>query len=166
MDRQRHLTYVLNNLAYDFQRFDLDHLISHLQTIRHHDITLIPYPFGRGISGALVRGDGVYYIVYDSLVHRIHQVHIVIHEIAHMVLNHPLQRFDEVAPGHPLARLGDDVRFRYGNPGEDPDEQEAEYFVQVFQQRVFYAERQLALMGDLAQSQWLNDYYKGMGVDV
>ena len=91
------------------------------------------------------------YIMVNEALHPMHKTHTVLHEIGHMLLNHPLRPLSEVLPPHLLREL--DVEMLEGFARYSPlhglmqssVEQEAEAFVFSIQTRIIQADRFKAL---------------------
>lgn len=89
----------IENLGYDFQQFDLESLVRRIEDQRQRGITRIPFPFQPGLTGLWIPATNVDYIFYDQNTHSLHQTHIILHELAHIVLGHrcqPLTRFSRL----------------------------------------------------------------------
>jgi hypothetical protein len=141
---QQHVQQVFHGLEYSFADFSLDHFVHHVSQRRQRPIFRVPVSFSPGISGAWVPRTALDFIFYRSNVHPIHQAHIVLHELAHMLLAHPLrtlhvplplddQQDNELIQGH--------LRTITFNRLKDDHEREAEYFVELIQKQVVYADR-------------------------
>lgn len=60
---------VIKQLAYDFENFDLQHFIEHIQKLRQRDIILFPATFGHELSAVWVRAETTDYIFYNTIHH-------------------------------------------------------------------------------------------------
>jgi hypothetical protein len=136
-----------DSLAYDFERFRLEDFVDHIQQIRNRSILLIPYPFAPEITGLWMPRKSIDFIFYKSDTHVTYQTHIILHELAHMLLDHPLQRIDQLISPEILKEFGADVQgyLRAIHQGEDTYEEEAEAFVELVQQHVMRARRLIEL---------------------
>lgn len=159
---------VLNALSYHFEDFSIDHFVQHVQVLRQRPILCIPYAFSPGISGAWVRGSRMDFIFYRSTTHRIHQNHVILHEIAHMLLEHPLRPIEGLLP----PDLRDEIPMPKGhlralevNRAKDIYEQEAEYFVALVQKQVVRAERMVELTMGGSSIPALQPYVQGLPYD-
>jgi hypothetical protein len=85
---------------------DVHEFCARLAAVRGRPIKLIPYPiWADGPFGLWFRGRGTDYIVYQQCTTKPHQRHIILHEVGHILADHPS---DEGA---------DDLRDLLGSPG-------------------------------------------------
>jgi hypothetical protein len=71
------------------QPFDLPAFVASVASLRGRHISLTPFRAGPdGLCGAWIRARSTDYIYYDDQTTPLHQAHIVLHEIAHMLLGH------------------------------------------------------------------------------
>ena len=159
----------LANLKYDFSHFELTHFVDHVARYRAKPIRLLPFAFTGSIFGVWVPAPYHDYIFYSNRVHRIHQVHIVLHEIAHILLDHRRQRIDDVLPPELLRQL-DRVeligRLRVPPSAEvhgDEEEQESEQFVFLIQKQLVKARRLAELTGESSSIPGLKPITDTMG---
>lgn len=77
---------------YDFGRFTIDDFIGWLEKRRGRKMVCIPYRIDHpDIYGAWLADDSTDYILYECDTLPIHQVHIRLHECAHMLCGHAAQ---------------------------------------------------------------------------
>lgn len=135
---------VIEGLGYDFQHFEVEDFIHHLEQQRGRTILRVSYNFRPGLTGLWIPAETADYIFYARLTHPIHQVHIVLHEIAHMLLKHNTVRIDQFLPPEMrevLHRLRDVEYLSSANFRDDSQEEEAEAFVYLIQRRIVAARR-------------------------
>ncbi|WP_156178855.1 hypothetical protein [Saccharothrix sp. ST-888] len=88
--------------------FSVERICAHLSELRGRPLHLLPLPDGASAAGAcglwLATEEGDY-VFFEQQTSRPHQEHIVLHEIGHMLFDHPTLEL----PGAvvPSARLGD-----------------------------------------------------------
>lgn len=134
------------HLNYDFRHFTLPHFIDHLIHLRRRDIILKAFPFDRDIYGLWLRAETADYVFYSRSTHQVHATHNILHELGHIVLNHPGQDLSILRPqlaaclptGSAPAVRG---QFRTVIPGSGPEEYEAELFVRHLQCEIRNANR-------------------------
>lgn len=159
---------MLDNLNYPFDQFSIDHFVQHVQQLRNRPILCVPYAFSPGISGAWIYGSRIDFIFYRSNTHRIHQNHIILHEIAHMLLNHPLRPIQDVLSPDLLQELPipmGHLRALQPNRAKDIVEQEAEDFVALVQKQVVRAQRMAELTAGGTSIGALQPYIQGLPYD-
>jgi nitrite reductase/ring-hydroxylating ferredoxin subunit len=77
---------------YDFSLFSINDFIGWLERRRNRPIARIPYHIDHpDIYGVWLADECKDYIVYESNTLPVHQVHIQLHECAHMLCNHSAQ---------------------------------------------------------------------------
>jgi hypothetical protein len=80
----------IDTLDYDFARFSMHEFVQWLNRRRGREIVRTPYPIPTPTaSGAWIAGEESDYIFYDEAASPLHQTHIQLHEIAHMLRGHP-----------------------------------------------------------------------------
>jgi hypothetical protein len=80
------------------QPFDLELLCADVAATRGRPIRLLPMTLpGSGPCGLWLAGEQADYIVYQEATSRLHQEHIVLHEIGHLLCRH---RVSSVTDGH------------------------------------------------------------------
>jgi hypothetical protein len=80
---------LLDSLDYDFEEFTLDGFVEWIAQQRERSIVFIPYTFPSDVSGAWVKGSDEDFIAFEIDTPAIHQTHIKLHEMAHMLCGHP-----------------------------------------------------------------------------
>jgi len=80
---------LLTELDYDFSRFTLDGFARWLAKRRGQPIVFVPWEMPPSLFGAWIASDGRDYIFFDRDTQPIHQTHIKLHEMAHMLCDHP-----------------------------------------------------------------------------
>jgi hypothetical protein len=132
---------------YDFEQFTMEGFIYWLQQRRGREIVLIPYPISTTTaSGAWLAGDDRDFVFYDEATLPIHQTHIQLHEMAHMLCGHPTLK---------VGREGLSILFRGMVGAAEQAEQEAEsLFVRFAHSRE--AEREAEVLASLIQKKVLH----------
>lgn len=96
-----------------------------------------------------------------------HQIHIILHEVAHMLLQHPLHPIQEIMPPALLAELEQDAygHLRTITRLKDVYEQEAEDFVYAIQKQIVYSERMVELTRGVSSIEDLKPFLSGLLYD-
>jgi|SRR5690554_1212262 hypothetical protein len=142
----------IRHLNYDFREFTLSHFITYLSEQRQRPIILHEFPFceAHALWAKTPEAD---YILYDQHTHRIHQIHNILHEVGHIVLNHAGRHLSDVLPPELLAHLQTIIRepicgqLRAARWMDTPEEQEAEAFGRLLQKEIVSANRMDRLIG-------------------
>ena len=163
---------VIDRLEYDFSQFELAHFIQHIERLKRREIILTPLPFEPGLSAVWIRAETADYIFYNVRTHPIHQTHNILHELAHILLDHTCWTIEQ-EQGLPPELL-DHVqtsplqgRLRKADPHlrADHEEQEAEAVVFLIQKRLVTANRISQLMGQSSSIDALRRWVDGMAFD-
>ncbi len=161
------IQFVLDSLCYDFDAFEVDHFVHQLEHLRGRSIIRVSYNFDAGLTGLWIPAETADYIFYTQFTHPIHQAHIMLHEVAHMVLGHHCKRIDQILPTELINtfRLSNEFLSRSSQDLEtDFDEQEAEAFVYLIQQRVVAAKRFSQLTRGQSSIEGLDHFTDSLGL--
>lgn len=161
---------VIDQLGYDFSQFELAHFIQHIEQLQRREILVMALPFEPGLSALWIRAETADYIFYNARTHPVHQLHNILHELAHIILNHSCHAIDQALPpdilsltraAHPQGRL------RKADPHlrMDQEEREAEAFVFLIQKRLMAANRMNRLMGQSSSINALRRWVDSMAFD-
>ncbi len=171
MDRRK-VQQCFEELDYDFTAFNIDHFVTYVQHRRRRPIISQPFPFSAGISGLWLETGQMDFIFFQSRTHPIHQTHIRLHEVAHMLLDHPRKPIAQLlppemvqqltTPGARLHEMKGQLRSRTINRRSNVFEQEAECFVELVQGQVVKADRLAELTRPGTSIRALEPYIKGL----
>lgn len=79
---------IVDRLEYDFSKFNIYHFIEWVAERRKRPIYLKTWQFTKSIFGAWLPKDGFDLIYYETGLSEVHTIHILLHELSHMLLNH------------------------------------------------------------------------------
>lgn len=167
MIRWQRIQFILDSLCYNFGEFEIDHFVQHLEHLRGRSIVRMSYDFDPSLTGLWIPAETADYIFYTRFTHPIHQVHITLHEIAHMLLGHPCKRVNQIVPPSLLNTFQSSDKFlgrRSDDAETDFDEQEAEAFVYLIQQRIVAAKRLSQLTQGQSSIDGLNQFTDSLGL--
>ena len=134
---------LLTELDYDFSRFTLDGFARWLAKRRGRPIVFVPWEMPPNLSGAWVASDGQDYIFFDQDTQPIHQMHIKLHEMAHMLCDHPTVRVEsEQALFHPTVADSSVSKVLLRSTRSDQEELEAETLATLIQEQILRHARQ------------------------
>ncbi len=151
MRDERTLEAVIDLLHYDFTAFDIQHFLTHLQRHRQRPIIVNDLSFDSSLYGLWAPTDEVDYLFVSEKLLPMHQVHTLLHECAHLLLNHRPVDLSKVFPEEVWKALGIQPGYGYLRAADAVDseqEEEAEVFVLLIQRRVTEANRLRELYGD------------------
>jgi hypothetical protein len=136
----------INNLVtvlnYDFSRFSMLGFIKHIANFRKRQVVLHPMELSLDSSGGYFQSEEVDYIIFNCSRTQLMQNHIILHELAHALLDHHGHKsltsveFEIAMSEFSRRVIG---RFRQRSlkcDYVDEEEQEAEMFVRVVGQQV------------------------------
>ena len=156
--RRTHIKKCVAALHYDFRNFALEHFIDYLNANRQRPIRLTPFPTHLNI-GMWARGQRIDYALFaqNAHIHPVLQEHIALHEIAHILLDHPTKTVDELTEterahvAHLPATAFTGVLMRlHDSPLDTPIEIEAEYMATLVKQRIIDARHRYTWNGQLS----------------
>lgn len=159
----------LKELQYDFRAFSIQGLICHVSNLKRREIITIPWVMPATVFGAWMSDDEEpkEYIFYRDSAPVIHQVHIQLHELSHLLLGHPTLRINrkkiaEVFQKKTSLPFGDLLRLR--SPKQTECETEAEVLATLIQERVIQNSNMDQLLNDLSSEEKLVNFLKTMGL--
>lgn len=137
---------VLAELGYDFRQFTMDHFVAWVQERKRREIQFIPWHMPPGMFGLWMSDaeDPYEHVFFDSAAPPLHQVHIQLHELAHIICDHPTARLTQAEMEDLLRRavsnpeILNEVLLRAPNQAEM--EKEAETLAALIQEQVIHHE--------------------------
>lgn len=151
---------IIRSLDYDFDQFELHDFIGHIERLRGRKILVYGMDFQSDLFGLWIPGQAEDFVFYNENLYSVHQIHSILHELAHMVLGHANHRVDTIItpeilkqfegipgdkpPTHGLGRLRKALTLEE----RDAQEEEAEMFV-------------FAIQGYLMAARRIDELYKG-----
>lgn len=163
----------IQHLGYDFSRFTLEDFVTYLKQWRQDNraIFIRGYAFeDEEVDGLWVRADTADYIFYDLRSHPVHQNHIRLHELGHIVLRHRGQPLHDILPPRLLATLGQTFPadafgglFRAFESRQKLEELEAEVFAHHVQRYVIQANRLDQLTKHSSSIELLERFTRSLG---
>ena len=87
---------ILRELRYDFRSFTIEQFIRWIEALRRRQVLSTPWKMPAGMFGAWMVDEDLPrdYIFYRNDVPSLHQVHIQLHELAHLLFDHPTLRIN------------------------------------------------------------------------
>jgi len=160
---------IINALGYDFNAFTLPDFIQHLQHQRDRPIVVQGFPLSPTLFGMWIPAPTADYILYNDRLHAIHQIHTILHELAHVLLDHSCYRVDQILSPDLLRELGGTpftARMRTAEPVGDPEQEaEAELFVDIIQGQLLRVQRLDRLYRGQSSVPLFRPYADGMGFE-
>jgi hypothetical protein len=144
---QQKITVCIQRLGYNFNQFVLRDFIVYVAQQRGRPIYIRRRDLSQDLFGAWLPAVDVDYIYINKKHHGLQQVHTTIHELAHILLDHPCRPIDRVLAPELYQLLETEILegcARYVptmQMEQTSEEQEAEEFVFQIQARVMHADR-------------------------
>jgi hypothetical protein len=155
----------IDDLRYNFSEYNLDDFIRHIESSKGITIHLILFPMANGTQGFWTRRQVNHYIAYSSVLHPVHKKHTILHELAHVVLDHQPRPLGDLIPRDLLQEFGIETEeglFRAAYSKYDQQDDEAEEFVFDIQQRLFEAKQLRALTENITSLPGYRPYADAM----
>ena len=159
---------IIESLGYNFNKFDVTDFLHHIATRRSRELSVHTVPLSSQLFGFWYSTADTDFVGINAKLHPAHQIHTLLHEIAHMLLGHR---------GMDLKKLLGEELFRQlgisANEGHlrsaavidhsvDLQEQEAEHFVLLIQRKLVTAHRLQELYGDPTSNDMFRPYILGL----
>jgi hypothetical protein len=137
---------LLTELDFDFREFTMDRFVAWVQERKGREIRFIPWQMPPGMFGLWMSDaeDPCEHVFFDSVAPPLHQVHIQLHELAHIICDHPTARLTHIEMEDLLLRavrdpeILNEVLLRAPNKAEL--EKEAETLAALIQEQVIHHE--------------------------
>ncbi|MDX2137271.1 MAG: hypothetical protein SF123_04190 [Chloroflexota bacterium] len=160
---------VLDALQYDFNEFELTHFANHIADHRRKPIAIISLAMTSTLHGIWIPAQTHDYIFCNALLQPVHRTHVVLHELAHLMLGHGLQPIREVLPPSLIQELGGENtlgRLRAAPTNDahaDDEERESERFVYLIQRKLVRVNRLAELTRESSSIPGLKPITDAMG---
>ena len=166
---RRYLVEELDEWDYDFSRFAIAEFVAWVEARRGRPIHIVPWRLPPELFCAWIEDDSTEYIFSEDWPLHVHTVHILLHELCHILLGHKT-----VLAGNELQNvLGEPA-----NPSEaqvalrtvlrqsaiDEQELEAETLSNLIQQRV-YRQAGITALSQAGDGLAMRHFMQGLGMD-
>ena len=164
MSIRRRLTTILDQLDYDFSDFSLQSLAAWLSARRRRQIEFVGRTMPPNLYGAWIRGEFRDYIFYDQNTAPVHQLHIKLHELSHILCNHE----NEILSQNRIAILLRKDSTELAQEGTlrskftDHNEQEAEVMASLLIERIMQGNRRSQMLTPVYCISGVGNYWRFM----
>ncbi|MCC6191701.1 MAG: hypothetical protein IT318_21950 [Anaerolineales bacterium] len=166
------LLQLIDSLEYDFSRFDIADFTAWVAARRGRPIQVVPMSLPPELFGAWIESDAADYIFYEDEPLHVHTVHILLHELSHILLGHKTVRVcGDLSTTAQAARAPEDAQPSQALNGlfrkvgyADEQEIEAETLSSLIQHRV-YQQAGLAALSHIGQGPEMRQFMQGLGMD-
>lgn len=161
---------LLGSLDYDFSQFTMDGFIEWVQTYIGRQIRFIPWEMPPGMFGVWMSDaeQPVEHVFIDKSAAPLHKVHIQLHELSHILCNHPTMRLTRadmqtllVASMEQPAVLSEAL---LRAPAKEEMEAEAEMLAALIQHQAIACKRLQQLSIAASSHQSVNDHLESLGL--
>lgn len=170
MNIEARMKAVLAKLDFDFSRFTMDDFVTWVQTHTGREISFIlwdmpPSMFGVWMSDA---DEPVEHVFIDKNASPLHKVHIQLHELSHIICEHPTARLTKTEMQELLLKAAQDpgvlneVLLRA--PAKKELEQEAEMLAALIQYQVIKHKHLQQLSVAASSNENVIDHLKSLGL--
>lgn len=166
------LSRLIDAWGYDFSQFDIADFTGWVAARRGRPIHVIPRSLPPELFGAWIEGPTADFIFYEDEPLHVHTIHILLHELCHMLLGHKTAHLGSEAALRALSgavpetnetqQLLNGLFRQFGYA--DEQEVEAETLSSLIQQRVF-REAGLAALSQIRQEPAMRQFLLGIGID-
>jgi hypothetical protein len=161
----------LDDWGYDFSRFQIADFVGWVESRRGRPIRVVPMPLPPELFGAWIEGDTADYIFFEDEPLHVHTVHILLHELSHILLGHKTVRVSgELAPvvkpaASESGQAHQSLNGLFRQVGyADEQEVEAETLSSLIQHRV-YQQAGLAALSHSGRGPEMRQFMQGLGMD-
>jgi hypothetical protein len=161
---------LLDSLDYDFSRFTMDDFIDWVQAYKGRRISFIPWDMPPGMFGVWMSDadEAVEHVFIDKNTPPLHKVHIQLHELGHIVCDHPTARLTKAEMQTLLLQAVEnpdilsEVLLRA--PAKKEMEQEAEMLAALIQHQVIAHKRMQQLSIAASSNESVIDHLESLGL--
>lgn len=160
----------LAELNFDFDDFTMDRFVAHVEKLKGREIHFVPWSMPPRMYGAWISDaeEPREFVFYDQDIPPLHQVHTQLHELAHIINDHPTRRLTRTEMEDILRRADQEpdilkeVLLRA--PNEAQHEDEAETLAALIQKQVIRHERLQQLAVTVSSDDSMRDHFTALGL--
>ena len=154
--------------TYDFHKFSFEGLVSWIENRRSRKIVFVPWLMDTSVFGAWIATEENDYIFYASNALPVHQLHIKLHELSHILCGHRTVTVTRDEVYHLwIQSLQDKVpstSLLMRSLHEEEKECEAEILSSLIQEQAFRNDRWQVLTNALTANRDLGRFYQAIGL--
>lgn len=155
-------------LGYDFNAFNIDGFLHHIALQRNRRLSVHTVPLSSDLFGFWYPTQETDFIAVNGNLHHMHQLHTLIHELAHMLLGHrgmdlrTLLAEDLIRELNIVHAEGHLRSAKTIDRANNSQEREAEQFVMAIRQKLVAARRLQELYGEPTSIHSMQPYVRGL----
>lgn len=154
--------------SYDFHKFSFESLVSWIENRRSRKIVFVPWLMDTSVFGAWIASEDYDYIFYAANALPVHQLHIKLHELSHILCGHQTVTVTTDAVYHlwmqSLQNEAPSTSFLMRSLHKEEKEREAEILSSLIQEQAFRNDRWQVLTNALTVNRDLERFYQAIGL--
>ena len=160
----------LAELNFDFADFTMERFVAHVQQVKGREIHFMGWPMPPNMYGAWISDaeEPREFIFYDKTLPPLQKIHTQLHELAHIISDHPTKRLSRVEMENILhqARQEPDIlqEVLLRAPGTARYENEAETLAALIQKQVIRHQRLEHLTTTVSSEADMAEHFKALGL--
>ncbi|MEO8391409.1 MAG: ImmA/IrrE family metallo-endopeptidase [Chloroflexota bacterium] len=159
---------IIESLGYNFASFDVTNFLSHVSSRRKRELSVHTVPLSPELFGFWYPTVDTDFIGINAKLHPAHQIHTLLHEIAHILLGHHGMDLKKLMGEELFSQLG--IITNQGHlrsatiydDAADIQEQEAEQFVLLIRRKLVTAHRLRELYGQPTSIEMYRERIQGL----
>jgi hypothetical protein len=160
---------ILQELNYDFRGFEIEQFIKRVGDLKGRRIRATPWKMPPAMFGAWLadEDDACDYIFYRIDAPPVHQIHIQLHELAHLLFGHPTFNISRIKIAESYQGKGELPLKSYGrlrSTDQSDDENEAETLASMIQEQVIRYSQFAQLTHGISSDEKLARFARDIGL--
>lgn len=159
---------VIEALNYNFVEFEMEDFLRHVALRRNRPLRVHTAPLSPDLFGFWYPAQDIDFIAVNANLHPAHQLHTVLHEVAHMLLGHRGMDLRKLLADDLIRQLNivqAEGHLRAASTidrANSPQEREAEQFVLTIHRKLVNARKLTELFGEPTSNTELRPYVRGL----
>jgi hypothetical protein len=160
----------LAELNFDFNDFTMERFVVQIQRIKNREILFVGWPMPPGMYGAWISDveEPREFVFYDRTLPPLQKIHTQLHEVAHIISDHPTKRLGRAEMEDILRRARQDPGVLHEVLLRAPDtaqcEDEAETLAALIQKQVIRCQRLQQLTAIVSSDSDVAEQFKALGL--
>ena len=160
----------LAELNFDFNDFTMERFVAHIQQLKRCKILFVGWSMPPGMYGAWISDaeDPREFVFYDETLPSLQKIHTQLHELAHIISDHPTKRLSRAEMEDILRRARQDPDILQEVLLRAPDtaqcEDEAETLAALIQKQVIRCQRLQQLTVTVSSDTGVVEHFKALGL--
>lgn len=162
------MEFAIDAIGYDFKVFSIDDFLHHVAQRRNRPVSVHTLPLSPDLFGFWYPTRETDFIAINANLHHVHQLHTLLHELAHILLGHrgtDLRLLLAEDLVQQLNLVEAEGHLRSASTIAQPNnsqEREAEQFVMTIRRKLVAVQRLEELYGEPTSNALLRSYVRGL----